>query len=209
MEQFLDVAKTIGIALGEIIITAIFCVQYIKKNIKKPDISKMIPKQNEIDLDIIGKMDYTKELLNADRIHLYEFHNGEHYADYRSALKFSCSYEVTKAGTASVMHKCTSIPISVMPKFINKITTEGCFYCNNIEEIKDTMASTYAFKNNLNIESFYDIAIKNPQGMIIGFIAVQWDKGTKRNLNPDEIKKLVWYVEEKIQCAIALNKGAL
>lgn len=209
MEQFLEIAKDVGVALGEVIIAAIFCIQYVKKNIRKPDISKMIPKQNEIDLDIIGKMDYTKELLNADRIHLYEFHNGAHYADYRSALKFSCSYEVTKAGTASVMHKCTSIPISVMPKFINKITTEGCFYCSNIEEIKDSMASTYAFKNNLNIESFYDIAIKNPQGMIIGFVAVQWDKGTKRNLNPDEIKKLVWYVEEKIQCAIALNKGAL
>ena len=65
MEQALEIAKTIGIALGEIIITAIFCVQYIKKNIRKPDISKMIPKQNEIDLDIIGKMDYTKELLDS------------------------------------------------------------------------------------------------------------------------------------------------
>lgn len=209
MEQFLEVAKSIGIALGEIIITAIFCIQYVKKNIRKPDISKMIPKQNEIDLDIIGKMDYTKELLNADRIHLYEFHNGAHYADYRSALKFSCSYEVTKAGTRSVMHKCTGIPISVMPRFINKLTKDGVFYCKDIEEIKDTMASTYEFKNNINIKSFYDVAIKNPQGTIIGFIAVQWDNGTHPKVNSDAIQKLVWYVEENIQRAIALNKGAL
>lgn len=209
MEEALEIAKTIGLALGEIIVTIIFCMQYVKKNTKKPDISKMIPEQNEIDLDIINKMDYTKELLNADRIHLYEFHNGEHYADYRSALKFSCSYEVTKAGTRSVMHKCTGIPISVMPRFVNKITKEDVFYCQHLEEIKDSMASTYEFKNNLNIESFYDVAVKNPQGTIIGFIAVQWDKGTQARVNPEAIQKLVWYVEENIQRAIALNKGAL
>lgn len=209
MKEALDIAKTIGLTVGEIIVAIIFCMQYIKKNTKKPDISKMIPEQNEIDLDIINKMDYTKELLNADRIHLYEFHNGEHYADYRSALKFSCSYEVTKAGTRSVMHKCTGIPISVMPRFINKITKEDVFYCQHLEEIKDSMASTYEFKNNLNIESFYDVAVKSPQGNIIGFIAVQWDKGTQARVNPEAIQKLVWYVEENIQRAIALNKGAL
>ena len=73
MEQFIEVAKTLGIALGEIIITVYVCMNYVKKNLKKPDISSKLPKQNSIDLEITNKMDYAKEILNADRIHLYEF----------------------------------------------------------------------------------------------------------------------------------------
>lgn len=206
MEQALEIAKTLGLVIGEIIVTAYVCITYVKKNLKRPDISKNIPKQNAIDLEIIAKMDYTKEILNADRIHLYEFHNGEHYSDWRSAYKFSCSYEVIKAGTQSMRNKCTSLPISVMPKFIHKITTDGLFECQNIENIKDTMVSTYEFKNSIGIKSFYDVAIHNKVGNVIGFIAIQWDKGTKANINIDEIKKLVWFIEDAINKSIELSK---
>lgn len=207
MEQFIEVAKTLGIALGEIIITIYVCVTYVKKNLKKPDISSKLPLQNSIDLEIINKMDYAKEILNADRIHLYEFHNGEHYSDWRSAYKFSCSYEVTKAGTQSMRCKCTGLPISVMPKFIHKITTEGKFICNNIDDIKNDMVSTYEFKKNIGIKSFYDVAICNKLGNVIGFIAIQWDRNTKANVDEDEIKKLVWFVEEHIHKSIELTKN--
>lgn len=205
MEQFIEVAKTLGIALGEIIITVYVCMNYVKKNLKKPDISSKLPKQNSIDLEITNKMDYTKEILNADRIHLYEFHNGEHYSDWRSAYKFSCSYEVVKAGTQSMRSKCTSLPISIMPRFIHKITTEGKFICDNIENIKNDMVSTYEFKKNIGIKSFYDVAIRNKLGNVIGFIAIQWDKNTKANIDEDEIKKLVWFVEERILKSIELS----
>jgi hypothetical protein len=205
MEQFIDVAKTLGIALGEIIITVYVCMNYVKKNLKKPDISSKLPKQNSIDLEITNKMDYTKEILNADRIHLYEFHNGEHYSDWRSAYKFSCSYEVVKAGTQSMRSKCTGLPISIMPRFIHKITTEGKFICDNIENIKNDMISTYEFKKNIGIKSFYDVAIRNKLGNVIGFIAIQWDKNTKVNIDEDEIKKLVWFVEERILKSIELS----
>ena len=205
MEQFIEVAKTLGIALGEIIITVYVCMNYVKKNLKKPDISSKLPKQNSIDLEITNKMDYAKEILNADRIHLYEFHNGEHYSDWRSAYKFSCSYEVTKAGTPSMRCKCIGLPISIMPRFIHKITTEGKFICDNIENIKNDMISTYEFKKNIGIKSFYDVAIRNKLGNVIGFIAIQWDKNTKANIDEDEIKKLVWFVEERILKSIELS----
>lgn len=206
METAIELAKTFGIALAEVILTVVFCVQYIRKNYSGPNVGKMVPKQNKIDLEITNQMDYVKELVNADRIHLYEFHNGEHYSDYRSAYKFSCSYEVARAGKKAVRKDCVQLPISVMPRFINKITTEGKFYCEDLENIKDSMASTYEFKNNLGIKSFYDVAIKNSTGTIIGFIAVQWDKGTTPKLNEQEIMKLAWLIEEKLKESLALSK---
>lgn len=206
MEAIIEVAKTFGVTMAEIILTVVFCIQYIRKNYSSPNVGKMVPKQNKIDLEITNQMDYVKELVNADRIHLYEFHNGEHYSDYRSAYKFSCSYEVARAGKRAVRKDCVQLPISVMPRFINKITTEGKFYCDDIEKIKDNMASTYEFKNNLGIKSFYDVAIRNSEGTIIGFVAVQWDKETTPRLNEHEIMKLAWLIEEKLKESIQLSK---
>lgn len=206
MEAIIEVAKTFGVTMAEIILTVVFCIQYIRKNYSSPNVGKMVPKQNKIDLEITNQMDYVKELVNADRIHLYEFHNGEHYSDYRSAYKFSCSYEVARAGKRAVRKDCVQLPISVMPRFINKITTEGKFYCDDIEKIKDSMASTYEFKNNLGIKSFYDVAIRNSEGTIIGFVAVQWDKETTPKLNEHEIMKLAWLIEEKLKESIQLSK---
>lgn len=206
MKDIIDVAQTLGVALAEVLITMYVCITYIKKRLHKPDVSKNIPLQNQIDIDIMTKMDYAKELLNADRIHIYEFHNGEHYSDYRSAYKFSCSYEAIKAGKVPLRNKCTNLPISVMPKFINKITSEGYFACEDISKLKDDMPSTHAFKRELGVKAFYDIAIRNVSGNIIGFVAIQWDKGTTQSINEDEIKKLVWFIEERLRESIELSK---
>ena len=45
------------------------------KDIKKETLPKKIKKQSEIDNVIINKMEETKEILNADRVHIYDFHN--------------------------------------------------------------------------------------------------------------------------------------
>lgn len=206
MKEVIDVAQTLGVALAEVLITMYVCITYIKKRLHKPDVSKNIPLQNQIDIDIMTKMDYAKELLNADRIHIYEFHNGEHYSDYRSAYKFSCSYEAIKAGKVPLRNKCINLPISVMPKFINRITSEGYFACEDISKLKDDMPSTHAFKRELGVKAFYDVAIRNVSGNIIGFVAIQWDKGTTQSINEDEIKKLVWFIEERLRESIELSK---
>lgn len=206
MKEIINVAQTLGVAMAEVLITMYVCITYIKKKLHKPDVSKNIPLQNQIDIDIMTKMDYAKELLNADRIHIYEFHNGEHYSDYRSAYKFSCSYEAIKAGKVPVRTKCTGLPISVMPKFINKITQDGKFVCEDITKLKEDMPSTHAFKRELGVKAFYDVAIRNVSGNIIGFVAIQWDKGTTLSINEDEIKKLVWFIEERLQESIELSK---
>ena len=131
-------------------------------------------KQNKLDLEILNKLEYVKEILNADRIHVYEFHNGEHYSDYRSAYKFSCTYEVFKAGNHPVQQRCINLPTNCMPQFIHKITEDGRFVCNDLEELKESMPSTYNFKKSIDVGSFYDIAIHNKDNNIIGFIAIHW-----------------------------------
>ncbi len=197
MEQ-LEIAKNIGIFIAELIVGLFFCKQYLDKYFKKTNVAKMLPRQNKLDMEMLNKLEYVKEILNADRIHIYEFHNGEHYSSNRPAYKFSCTYEVFKAGNKPVQQECINLPTNCMPSFVNKIMKDGKFVCEDLEDLKDTLPSTYNFKKALNIKSFYDVAIKNREGEIIGFIAIHWFKKENMKIEEDVIKQLVWYAEEHL-----------
>lgn len=198
MDAILETAKTLGIVIAEVILAVYFCKQYLDKATKGIDISSGIKKQNEVDLKIIERMDYFKELLSADRILLFEFHNGQHYSNYRSALKMSASYEVFRAGLESSRDKCTGLPIAIMPKFIASITQEGRAFCHDIEEIRYDMGNSYEFKKAIGIKSFYDIAIKDTNHNIIGFVAIQWNHVVK-DFPEEDMKHLAWFLEEAVK----------
>lgn len=209
MEHIVETAQSIGIILAEILLAIYFCKQYIDKYQKehKPNISDEVTKQNPIDLDIIEKMDYYKELLKADRILLFEFHNGQHYSNYRSALKMSASYEVYRAGLESSREKCSNLPIAIMPRFIAAITREGFAWCKDIEEIRYDMGNSYEFKKAIGIKAFYDVAIKDECGNIVGFVAVQWQHEMPTDIDVKNIDHLAWHMEEAVKKLTALGKG--
>lgn len=197
MEQ-LEFAKEIGMIIAQIIIAFFFCKQYLAKYLKKTNVAEKLPKQNTLDMEIIDKMEYVKEILNADRIHVYEFHNGDNWSDHRPAYKFSCTYEVFKAGNKPIQNECIGLLTNCMPLFVDKIIKENKFICEDLEDLKDAMPSTYNFKKALNIKSFYDVAIKNKDGKVIGFVAIHWFKKSNVKIDEDVIKQLVWYVEEHL-----------
>jgi hypothetical protein len=209
MEHIVETAQSIGIILAEILLAIYFCKQYIDKYQKehKPNISDEVTKQNPIDLDIIEKMDYYKELLKADRILLFEFHNGQHYSNYRSALKMSASYEVYRAGLESSREKCSNLPIAIMPRFIAAITREGFTWCKDIEEIRYDMGNSYEFKKAIGIKAFYDVAIKDDCGNVVGFVAVQWQHEMPTDIDVKNIDHLAWHMEEAVKKLTALGKG--
>lgn len=199
METILETAKIIGTAIAEFILMIYFCKQYIDKNSDRINIGEGVKEQSVISKEIIDTMDYYKEMLNADRILLFEFHNGQHYSNYRSALKMSVSYEVYKASLTSVREKCSGLPIAVMPHFVAAITTDGYVVCKDLEEIKGKMGSSYEFKKSLGIKSFYDVAIKDKEGNIIGFVAVQWNTTMPEDTDTQNIIKLTGYLESSIK----------
>ena len=92
MEEIIKVAQTVGVAVAELILMIYFCKQYLNNAIGKINVPHTVAKQNVIDMEMMKKMDFVKELVGADRILLFEFHNGQHYSNYRSALKMSASY---------------------------------------------------------------------------------------------------------------------
>lgn len=204
MDEILETAKYIGIILAEICLGIYFCKQYIDKINKKLPIGKAVVEQNNINLDIYKHMNYYKELLKADRILLFEFHNGQHYSNYRSALKMSASYEVYRAGLSSIMNQCTNLPIAIMPKLIQDITTKEYTYCPDIEMIKGDMGNSYEFKKSIGVYSFFDIPLHDNYGTVIGFVAVHWNNPIPSHVHleedyKDELFHLAWKLEEMIK----------
>ena len=181
----------------------IVAVKKIKKEVEDTlPLPKRIKKQSSIDIEIISRMEQVKELLGADRVQIYEFHNGVHYANGRSALKVSCSYEVCRVGIKACQMYLQSIPLSCIPQFIKKLLNENEMKVNDLKEIKEQMPATYALKSSQNVASYYDVVLNNKDQEPIGFLAIQYTKINKIHFNDNEnnaILKLKFFIEENLE----------
>lgn len=131
---------------------------------------------------------------------------GGHYANGRSALKTSCSYEVCKAGIKGYQMYLQAIPLSCIPIFTKTLLDKEELKINDLEEIKDKMPATYTLKKSQGIKSFYDIVINNKMGEPIGFLAVQYTENYKNmfsNEEKTEMLRLKFFIEENLEKMVA------
>jgi len=161
-----------------------------------------IRRQTNIDSEIIRRMEQLKELLNADRVQIYDFHNGEHYANGRSALKTTCTYEVIRQGVTSYQRNLQAIPISCIPKFMKTLMDKNTVEVRDLEEIKDIMPATYSLKKAQDIKSFYDVILTNKEGEPVGFLGIQYVNECHKTYNTNDkenLLRLKFFIEENLE----------
>ena len=201
MENIINFLNDFSLLIVAVSATIVAILKSYKNTKSEIDtLPKRIKQQVNIDDNIISKMEDLKELLNADRVQIYDFHNGGHYANGRSALKTSCSYEVIRTGISHKQNYLQSIPLSCLSRFVSKLMNDGFLEVRNLEEIKDEMPSTYQLKKDMQINSFYDVILNNKNGEPIGFLAVQYVKNKYNILSEkdkQEVLKLKFFVEEQ------------
>lgn len=188
-------------SLGTLVVTIIKAKKKIEDSIPRK-----LRRQSNIDIEIITRMEELKELIDADRVQIYDFHNGEHYANGRSALKISCTYEVVRAGINSTQQFLQAIPLSCIPHFTKKLLNNNSFEVSNLEELKDTMPSTYNLKKQFGVKSFYDIILNNKEGEPIGFLGIQYVNKYHKTYNSNDIRevlRLKFYIEENLEKMIS------
>lgn len=184
-------------AAGTLVVTA----SKTKKQIEDT-IPKKLKKQCNIDTIIIQHMEDVKELLQADRVQIYDFHNGGHYANGRSALKTSCTYEVTRAGVKGYQMYLQSLPLSAIPRFTKTLLDNGELDVLNLESIKDNMPGAYNIKKEQGVRGFYDIILENKDKEPIGFLGVQYVNNSHKTYNnneKNEILRLKFFIEENLE----------
>lgn len=184
-------------AAGTLVVTTI----KTKKKIED-SIPKKLKKQCSIDTDIIQHMEYLKEILNADRVQIYDFHNGGHYANGRSALKTSCTYEVTRAGIKGYQMFLQSLPLSAIPRFTKTLLNDGEMCVEDIETMKDSMPGAYNIKKEQGVKGFHDVILENKYGEPIGFLGIQYVNSSHKTYNnkeKNEVLKLKFFIEENLE----------
>ncbi|MGM9543577.1 MAG: hypothetical protein ACI3T9_01205 [Romboutsia timonensis] len=184
-------------AAGTLIVTAMKTKKQIEETIPKK-----LKKQCSIDTIIIQRMEDIKEILNADRVQIYDFHNGGHYANGRSALKTSCTYEVTRAGVKGYQMYLQALPLSAIPRFTNTLLNKGELDVPDLENIKDSMPGAYNIKKEQGVKGFYDIILENENKEPIGFLGIQYVNNphkTYNNNEKNEILRLKFFIEENLE----------
>lgn len=184
-------------AVGTLIVTTLKTKKQIEDTIPKK-----LKKQCGIDAEIIKRMENAKELLSADRVQIYDFHNGGHYANGRSALKTSCTYEVTKAGVKGYQMYLQSLPLSAIPRFTKTLLDNGEMCVPDIETLKDTMPGAYNIKKEQGVKGFHDVVLENKFGEPIGFLGIQYVNNSHKTYNnkeKNEILRLKFFIEENLE----------
>lgn len=187
----------LGTIFGALIVVRKSFKEQISKYMPSTDIPKKINRQSNLDIRIQNRMETLKEMFNADRIQIYEFHNGGHYANGRSALKTTCTYETCRYGIKSSQKEMSCIPLSCIPNFMTKLLSSGYVEVKDIELIKSKMPSTYELKKNIDVKSFYSNIIKNMDGDPVGFVSIQFCQNEYK-IDEKEVANFIGFLEEAL-----------
>lgn len=194
---FITSISALILALGSFFVA----IQKVRQDVKNA-VPKKIKDQCDVDTEIIQELENLKEYLVADRVQIYDFHNGSHYANGRSALKTSCTFEVIRVGVKSYQSELQSLPLSCLPKFIKTLLNKERLKINDIEKIKSDMPATYELKKKQEVLSFFDIILTNKNKEPIGFLAIQYGKTNHVDFNQkemNEILKTKFFIETKLE----------
>jgi len=99
----------------------------------------------ERNLVILDEISEIRDMLDADRIWICQFHNGGHFLHTNKSIqKFSITYEDTKPGIGSVINLFTDIPLSLYSRSMNHIMENKHLW---VSDFKDETIATYGLKS--------------------------------------------------------------
>lgn len=151
---------------------------------------------------IQNKLIELKEIVNADRVLVYDFHNGEHYSNGRGATKVSATFESTKPNVKSISLSWLNIPLSLFNSRMDTVIKNGNHYVKNIEELNNEVyGNSYQAKLKDEVKSFYDYAIMNKYQEAIGFVEVQYtnDYHTMTECEIKELEKTSYIISDILE----------
>ena len=147
--------------------------------------SKKSPIQEALEMNelVDQQLDLILETIKCDRTWIIQFHNGGHfYPTGKSIQKFSMFYEKITPNSPSIQHTFQNIPVSLFPKMLGKIYTDGVLAIPTYTEGDTYDLETIA--NTLDSKSFYAVGLYSLDDHLIGVMGIAYNKEHK--LTKDE-----------------------
>lgn len=119
-----------------------------------------------------------KHDLRADRVSVYQYHNGEHSIAHNPFLKVTMTHEVVNKGVQTIIGKdgTCKIPTSIYTHWNSLIFKGRLVCCTDIKTLEDdsVMRPAYQILSNLGIRATYWFPLKCINGKTTGFVAVDY-----------------------------------
>lgn len=112
--------------------------------------------------------------LDADRVHIYEFHNGDHFYSGNHQQKFSCTYEALSAGVSSEALSLQDLRVSTFNQFIKKVVNDFKFEVLDSSSLEDSLLKNWF--DVRGIASSFSFPIRTLNKNIIGIINIDFTK---------------------------------
>lgn len=112
--------------------------------------------------------------LDADRVHIYEFHNGDHFYSGNHQQKFSCTYEALSAGVSSEALSLQDLRVSTFNQFIKKVVNDFKFEVLDSSKLSDSLLKNWFEVRG--IASSFSFPIRTLNKNIIGIINIDFTK---------------------------------
>lgn len=162
----------------------------------KSEISEMIPKSDPVAEQVLVSEKVNVELAKildystADRVYIFQFHNGVEFYDGKHAQRFTCTYEIVREGISQEADNLVNLQVSVFSWFISQ-TIDGKMIYTDTKEIEN-----YTTRYTLHSQGIKSIRVLPiiKKGKVIGLIGIDYVK----NYNPflsDPIAK-EWFEDE-------------
>lgn len=130
--------------------------------------------QNE---DVYKALEHTLNKVDADRVVVYEFHNGDVYYSGSSQQKFSNTYEVLSEGVSSEIKNQQNLRVSSFNRFVKPLIDNDEYSFGEIVNIDNV--GIKEFFEDQGTKSTFCVPIKLLTGKIIGILGIDFVKRSK------------------------------
>jgi len=124
---------------------------------------------------------------NADRISIYEFHNGGKNLQGIEFKKCSNTFEAVELEIKPIIKEMQNLPLSMNPLWSKLLGTRKNITIPSVITLQDTFLSVYLQAQS--IKSYYSYLLVDYDNSPIGFITLEYYK-TERELNTTETKEM-------------------
>ena len=124
---------------------------------------------------------------NADRISIYEFHNGGKNLQGIEFKKCSNTFEAVELEIKPIIKEMQNLPLSMNPLWSKLLGTRKNITIPSVITLQDTFLSVYLQAQS--IKSYYSYLLVDYDNSPIGFITLEYYR-TERELNAIETKEM-------------------
>lgn len=162
-------------------IGSLFLKEYLQyqKNKKNTSVTKYTQQNTNVEKAIR----YALDQLDADRVYVYEFHNGESFYSGAHQQKFSCTYESLKAGVSSESLTLQDLRVSTFNKFVSGVVNDKGFHTADVSKVQDSLLRNWFERRGIASSFAFPVITLNKN--IIGIISIDFTKN-KDKLTEEE-----------------------